>query len=91
MELSNSKQMNCFFFLQNEPPVGSSMELEVTLPQELAGPVSVKMLCRGKVVEVEKAKANGKTGVVCTVEDYRLIPLAADADDPKSKVEERAK
>ena len=70
--------MNCFFFLENEPTIGSCMEMEVTLPQELAGAAAIKVVCRGKVIEVEKKKANGRTGVVCSVEDYRLMPTAAE-------------
>ena len=80
MNLSEPNQMNCLSFLQNKPTVGSRMEMEVNLPQEIAGSATVKVLCQGKVVEVEKGKANGRTGVVCTIENYRFITAAAEEE-----------
>ena len=80
MNLSNPKQIDCFFFLENEPTVGTCIEMEITIPQEMAGSAPAKIHCQGKVVQVEKGKAEGRTGVICTIENYRYIPAAADVE-----------
>ena len=72
---------DCFFRLSNEPEVGSLVEMEITLPEEFGG--SGKFLCRGKVVQVDNPSLNGRTGVLCSIEDYELIP-EADSDDAKA-------
>jgi len=36
------------------------------------------LLCQGKVVRVEKGQPKGRTGVACTIDQYRLVADAAD-------------
>jgi hypothetical protein len=78
MGRSKMTQFDCFFSLQNEPSVGSCMEMEITLPQELAGSARAKVFCQGKVIQVEKEKSNGRTGVVCSVENYHFMPASSE-------------
>lgn len=86
MDLLSPNQIDCFFFLENEPTVGSSMEMEVTLPQEIAGSATAKVHCQGKVVAVEKEKVGGRTRVFCSIEVDRVIPAAADVEMGKENL-----
>ena len=74
MEFKIPSRMSCFFLLANEPCVGSCLEMEITLPQAIAGPSTVKVLLQGKIVEIDRESANGRFGVNCVVEKYRLVP-----------------
>ena len=73
-------EFECFFLLQNVPTIGSRMELEITLPPEIAASVAERVHCQGTVVRVERGSAAGKTGVVCTIEECQLLPAAADPE-----------
>jgi hypothetical protein len=76
-----------FFLLSNGPVVGSVVEMEITLPEELGGPDAGRFLflCQGKIIQVETERENGRTGVLCSIEKYRLIP-AGSANDEKQEV-----
>ena len=64
----------CFFLLSDEPQIGSSIEMEITLPDEFGGSPLGKFLCHGKVVQVKKEDDGGRTGVHCSIDEYRLVP-----------------
>jgi hypothetical protein len=83
--MANSTQFGCSFTLQNEPTVGSEMEIEISLPEEIAGSPSARVYCRGKVVKVQKREKKGRTEVLCSVENYRFIPEESSADQPVTK------
>jgi hypothetical protein len=81
--MADSSQIRCFFFLKNVPTVGSGMEMELSLPEEITGSKTTMIHCQGKVAQVEKESVPGRVEVRCTVENYRLLPLSADADHAK--------
>lgn len=56
--------------------------MEILLPQEIAGSAT-KVLCQGKVVQVEKEKPDGRTSVVCTVENYHFAPAVEAGGDSR--------
>jgi hypothetical protein len=73
--------VGCYFWLSNEPSVGSPIEMEIRIPAELVGQTTGTLLCQGKVVAVKKndtVLGQSHTGVSCSIEQYRLIPEAAD-------------
>jgi hypothetical protein len=84
-EMQNQDASGCFFLLSNEPVVGSAVEIEITLPEELGGPGVGKFVCQGKIIQVEKKRENGRTGVFCSIEEYRLIPEGS-ANEEKQEV-----
>jgi hypothetical protein len=72
--------VGCYFRLSNEPEVGSPMTIEIHIPPELTGQVAGTLLCQGKVVQVKKTDpgSDGHTGVTCSIDEYELVPEAAD-------------
>jgi len=76
--MTKPSQFGCFIRLQDEPTVGSRLEMEITLPPEILGYSAGPFHCQGEVVRVEKPEREGKSRVVCTIEKYRLISPAAD-------------
>ncbi|MBI4480987.1 MAG: hypothetical protein HY651_13285 [Acidobacteria bacterium] len=73
-------EIECFFLLQNVPTIGSRMEMDITLPPEIAASVAKRVHCQGTVVRVERGSGAGKTGVVCTIEECQVLPAAADPE-----------
>lgn len=49
----NISSGGCYFFLAQEPPVGTRLELEITIPGEVPDIPFAKICCRGKVVRVD--------------------------------------
>ena len=66
----------CYFLLSQEPPVGSEVEMEITMAARTAGLRHGKVRCRGKVVRVENGLGGGKIGVACTIEHYTFFAAA---------------
>jgi c-di-GMP-binding flagellar brake protein YcgR len=62
-----------YLVLSEELELGSELELEITLPAELAGGKSVKLRCRGKVARLEPKNAEGKVGVGAVIQDYEFF------------------
>ena len=60
--------------------MGSELDLEITLPGELAGGKSVKLRCRGKVVRLEPKNAEGKIGVGAVLQDCEFFHEAKQAN-----------
>lgn len=70
----NISSAGCYFLLDEEPKIGRRVDMEIKLaPTPGASPGST-VLCRGRVVRVEKEKERGKTGVGCAIESYRIVP-----------------
>ena len=64
--MGNSKELGCFFLLSNEPTVGSTIEVEITVPPEMKGIAPGRLLCQCKVVRVDEKNGNGRTGrLIC--------------------------
>ena len=66
----NISTTGCYFLLSEESPVGSIVEMEITVPNCYVGVQQGTLHCRGKVVRVEDRSAIGKVGVACTIESY---------------------
>jgi len=70
----NISSAGCYFLLSEEPKVGSRVDMEVQMAPKPGGKPNSKMLCRGRVVRIHKEKRNGKTGVGCAIDRYRIVP-----------------
>ena len=88
--MQNLSRVECFLLLQNEPAVGTCVEMEVTLPLWIAGLATERLHCQARVVEVHKENMNGRTGVLCRLESFHLIPAAADMENAAVGGEESA-
>jgi hypothetical protein len=71
--MNDSEVVSCSFVLSNEPTVAFSGELEVTFPEKASGGGPEKFVCRGKVVQVETSRHDGKTGVICAIDQYQMV------------------
>ena len=65
-----------YMVISEDLEIGSELELEITLPAELAGGKSVKLRCRGKVARLEPRNAEGKIGVGAIIQDYEFFQEA---------------
>ena len=70
----NISSAGCFFLLSEEPEVGSKVDMEIQMAPQPGGKPNSKVLCRGRVVRIQKEKGNGKTGVGCAIQRYRIVP-----------------
>ena len=59
--------------LSGDMEIESELDLEITLPAELAGGKSVKLRCRGKVARLEPKNNEGKIGVGAVIHDYEFF------------------
>ena len=62
-----------YLVISEDLEMGSELDLEITLPAELAGGKSVKLRCRGKVARLEPRNAEGKIGVGAVIQDYEFL------------------
>jgi hypothetical protein len=69
----NISSTGCYFLLSGKPSVGSIAEMEITLPHVYPGSGKGTLRCRGRVVRVEEGSTEGKAGVACKFESYRLF------------------
>ena len=69
----NISSTGCYFLLNEEPPVGTNVKMEIAIPAPKDRAETGKILCRGKVVRIERERPQGKTGVACTIDHYRLV------------------
>jgi hypothetical protein len=76
---TNISSAGCYFLLSEEPPVGSSVEMEIKMGSEPGQEPRSKMVASGKVVRIEKEPVSGKTGVACEFDRYKLIPTSRKA------------
>ena len=73
---ANIRSAGCYFLISEEPVVGSKVEMEITMAPNSKELPGAKVICRGRVVRIEKGQDRGKTGVGCAIERYRLVPAA---------------
>jgi hypothetical protein len=85
--MANAGPLGCYFLLSAEPTIGSLVEMEITLPPDLGGLTEGRFLCQGKVVQVEKNLEEGRSGVLCTIEQYRMVSPGADRPEPENTEE----
>jgi PilZ domain-containing protein len=76
----NISSAGCYFLLSDEPAIGSRVEMEIRMSPEMAGKSAgkpaPKVICKGRVVRTQKHDVNGKVGVGCAIDRYRLIPAS---------------
>ncbi|MBI2819898.1 MAG: PilZ domain-containing protein [Acidobacteria bacterium] len=70
----NISSAGCYFLLEEEPEIGSRVEMEIKMEPKPGGKPGSKVICRGRIVRTEKEMKGGKTGVGCAFERYRIIP-----------------
>jgi hypothetical protein len=68
----NISSTGCYFLVSGKPPVGSIAEMEITLPHTYRGGGTGTLHCRARVVRVDEKKPEGKAGVACRFESYKL-------------------
>ncbi|MBI4480988.1 MAG: PilZ domain-containing protein [Acidobacteria bacterium] len=73
----NISSAGCFFLLSKKPEVGSRVDMEIEMAEKPGGKPGSKMVCRGRVVRIEKEKGKRKTGVGCAIDRYRIVPPSA--------------
>ncbi|HKT88272.1 MAG TPA: PilZ domain-containing protein [Candidatus Sulfotelmatobacter sp.] len=64
------------FYLESAISQGSSIGFTLTLPPEITLTESIRVQCKGRVVRVEDARADGKVGVAAVIEEYEFLPEA---------------
>jgi hypothetical protein len=68
----NISATGCYFLLNDEPGIRDTVEMEIRIrPGSDAGRAS-RAICRGEVVRIEKNRPDGRVGVACTIDHYRL-------------------
>ncbi len=78
----------CYFFLAKEPPLGTRLEMQITIPGETYEVPLARIYCRGKVIRVDpnpadRASMETRCGVAATFEhlhdvDIESIPTTAE-------------
>ena len=64
------------FYLDTAIANGSPIEFTLTLPPEITLTESIRVRCKGKVVRVNEAGADGKVAVAAIIEEYEFLPEA---------------
>jgi PilZ domain-containing protein len=62
-----------YLVLSENLELGSELDLEITLPEEISGGNIVKLRCRGKVARLEPRDAEGKIGVGAVIQSYKFF------------------
>lgn len=68
----NISSGGCYFLLSQELPVGTKVELEITLPGGMLGVPEGKLCCRGRVIRVESLSGGERVGVASTIDSYHF-------------------
>lgn len=64
------------FYLDSAVSQGSPIGFTLTLPPEITLTESIRVQCKGRVVRVEDATADGKITVAAVIEEYEFLPHA---------------
>jgi hypothetical protein len=75
----NISSGGCYFLMEKKPKVGSRVEMEIKMSPDLKAKSNSKVVCRGRVVRTQEEKGSPKTGVACSFERYRIMPLEGPA------------
>ena len=74
----NVSSGGCYFFLSQEPPLGTKLEMEITIPGELPDVPFAKIYCQGKVIRVDQDTADQEQprfGVAATIERLQNVSV----------------
>jgi hypothetical protein len=64
------------FHLDAAVDQGAPIGFTLTLPPEITLTESIRVQCKGRVVRVEDATADGKVTVAAVIEEYEFLPEA---------------
>jgi hypothetical protein len=76
----NVSSGGCYFFLSQEPPVETRLEMEITVPGEIPDVPFARIYCLGKVIRVEPRPADPtfelpRFGVAAAIERLHDVNL----------------
>ena len=71
--ISNISSAGCFFLLNEKPPLGTGIEMEIKMQPKPGDQARSTMVAVGKVVRVEQDPITGKTGVACEFARHTLV------------------
>jgi hypothetical protein len=80
----NISSSGCYFHLAQEVPVGTNLELEITIPGGKGGGSEERICCRGKVVRVDRPASNSRVGVATTIDSYHFGKTSREAENRKA-------
>jgi len=80
----NISSTGCYFLLAEEPDIRDKVEMEITIRPVKKRARSAKAICRGQVVRVDKGRPDGRVGVACTIDHYRLHSSSSMVACPES-------
>jgi hypothetical protein len=61
------------FYVDSAIATGSPIEFTLTLPPEITLTESIRVRCKGKVVRVDNATADGKIAVAAVIDEYEFL------------------
>jgi hypothetical protein len=61
------------FYLDTAIATGSAIEFTLTLPPEITLTESIRVRCKGKVVRVDDATADGRIAVAAVIDEYEFL------------------
>ena len=64
-----------YFIIEAPPEEGSSVEIVLTLPQQITLAGEVRIRCSAKILRVEQGDST--PGVAASIERYEFLPAAA--------------
>jgi hypothetical protein len=90
----NISSGGCYFFLTQEPPLGSLLDMEVTIPGDILDVPFARIYCRGKVVRVDQEPAKhdseqtrfGVAAIIERLQDVSVESIPPPAEHTKGAV-----
>ena len=67
-----------YFFLPEEIPEGTAVEVEITLPAQITLGAATRVRCQGRIHRCE-LKAGNTAGMATAIEKYEFLPRTEDA------------
>ena len=67
-----------FFYTEATPPVGSVVELLLTMPSEITLGESMRVRCRGHVLRTSSTNPARRNGVAVRLESHEYLPSSQD-------------
>ena len=61
------------FYLDSAIQAGAAIEFTLTLPPEITLTESIRVRCKGKVLRVDPAAADGKVAVAAVINEYEFL------------------
>jgi PilZ domain len=84
-ETQNVSARGVFFYLDQELPEGSQLEMTLTFPPHITLTDAVRVRFRARVVRVETPLPASRVGIAAIIEDYEFL-RSTDRQEPESAV-----